>query len=298
MAFMEGKLQPIDLLGAWQSRQQREAIDYENQKKSNLLAEQMAREQLRSMKNKNEMDELNKNALVSAMSMPVTAQDSPYASGLREAAIRGHADKFLGMMGYKVPEQGGVSGIGGGRERIPTEKTSNSNAGENSIIYTGSGNDSVAEIMAQKAARTQAIQDALKAESSANPTISNVVSDTVNGVKTIGSVVRPDTTKEDMAAQRERDLAQFKNQLDIQKNAANKPPTASKANLDEKKYITDTADVDEYFGSRDWSDNVKSNYRGWKRKWYEDHKDDPNGVDWDMFFNNLANENDKSQSKK
>jgi len=221
MAFMEGKLQPIDLLGAWQSRQQREAIDYENQKKSNLLAEQMAREQLRSMKNKNEMDELNKNALVSAMSMPVTAQDSPYASGLREAAIRGHADKFLGMMGYKVPEQGGVSGIGGGRERIPTEKTSNSNAGENSIIYTGSGNDSVAEIMAQKAARTQAIQDALKAESSANPTISNVVSDTVNGVKTIGSVVRPDTTKEDMAAQRERDLAQFKNQLDIQKNAAN-----------------------------------------------------------------------------
>jgi hypothetical protein len=95
----------------------------------------------------------------------------------------------------------------------------------------------------------------------------------------------------------EADLAREKLKRDAEKNA-NKPPTAAKANLDEKKYVSDTAEADEYFYSQEWSDKIKSNYRGWKRKWYEDHKDDPNGVDWDMFFNNLANENAKAQSKK
>jgi len=114
MAFMEQKLQPIDLLGAWQARQQREAMDMENERRNrgNPLADEIAREQLRGIKNQNEMEELKRRSLLAAMSAPVTTQDSPFSIGARDAAIRANTDKYLGMMGYKVPEQGPVGGLG------------------------------------------------------------------------------------------------------------------------------------------------------------------------------------------
>jgi hypothetical protein len=111
MAWMEGKLQPIDLLSALQMKRQRDEGGNSNRNA-------MEREQLKAMQEQNKMAELKRGLLTPG---PKTrTMDSPYTIGFPEYQQEQEKIKYAAMAtGQPLPNQGFIGG-GGGDSSEPT----------------------------------------------------------------------------------------------------------------------------------------------------------------------------------
>ncbi len=106
MAFLEGKLQPIDLLSALQSRRQMEQSAEDERRKSiqNQLMEQQLKEKQTAM-----------SLILGQGGPPTVDMYSAYSPGLSEYRQRQDSDKKISQLtGQPLPNQGIVGG-GGGR---------------------------------------------------------------------------------------------------------------------------------------------------------------------------------------
>jgi hypothetical protein len=114
MAWMEGKLQPIDLLSALQMKRQRDEGGNSNSIRQNA----MELEQLKAMQEQNKMAELKRGLLTPG---PKTrTMDSPYTIGFPEYQQEQEKIKYAAMAtGQPLPNQGFIGG-GGGDSSEPT----------------------------------------------------------------------------------------------------------------------------------------------------------------------------------
>jgi hypothetical protein len=128
MAYTE-KLLPVEaLLGMWQ---QRRAQETDNSNSMTPIQEAMAKEQLKSMQEKNKMAELTRGLLTPGAKNPV--MDSPYTQGF--PAYQQEQDRIKNAAlatGQSLPNQGfSGGGYGGGGESQPIP------AQESGMTYTG-----------------------------------------------------------------------------------------------------------------------------------------------------------------
>jgi hypothetical protein len=117
MAWMEEKLQPVDLLSLLQMKRQRDEGDGGNS--NSIRRNTMELEQLKAMQEQNKMAELKRGLLTPSVKNPV--MDSPYSIGFPAYQAEQDKMRYAAMAtGQSLPNQGfHVSGGGGSSEPTP-----------------------------------------------------------------------------------------------------------------------------------------------------------------------------------